>query len=212
MNSTKVITYAIVAVFIYIIGVTSFIFTSPVIGSLSFTESNDSTSGRYPNDRIDPNMAFLMFPEEISVNVNDTFSIIVGVENATDMFGWQVYLTFNSNMLNCTNVYLPFEHVFSYGTTVGSALIEYNATEFTNPLYRIMNNESWVIAGNCFLGKNQSTFNGSGTLCHIEFRVTSMGVSPIKLLLYSNFDSYILDSRISAVKPLLPAKSMVTCP
>ena len=212
LNSTKVTSLAITTLFIYFLVITSFLFTLPVIRSMSLTESAESNDGMDSSDRIDGNMAFLMFPEEVSVKVNDTFAIQVGVENATDMYGWQVCLSFDPEMLNCVDVYLPFDHVFSFGITVGGALVDYSATEFTNPLYKISNSEGRMLAGNCLLGANQSTFTGSGTLCQIEFRVISNGVSPIKLLLYSNFDSFILDSKISGVKPLLTVESLVTCP
>jgi len=211
LNSTKAISYTITTFSIYILVLISSLFTLPVIESMPLTESAGSTSGMEASDRIDDNMKFLMFPEEISVKVNDTFTIQVGVENATDMYGWQVCLSFDPGMLNCVNVYLPFDHVFSFGITVGGALVDYNAAEFTNPLYKIRNSEGWMLAGNCLLGKNQSTFTGSGTLCQIEFRVIAYGVSPIELLLYSNFDSFILDSRLNGVKPLSTVESLVTC-
>lgn len=190
--------------------------TLPVIGSMLPTESSAPDDVTYTGEIntgeiIDSGMAFLISPEEVVVNVNDTFVIQVGVENVTDMYGWQVFFRFDSQIVECADVFLPFDHVFSYGVTVGGALVSYNATEFTNPLYRLWNDEGRVIAGNCLLGANQSTFNGSGTLCNIEFRAISAGASTINLCLYSDFDSYVLDSRLRAVKPPSGVDCHVIC-
>lgn len=189
----------------------SFLSTLPVIGSISFTESSSCSESSGSYDVIDANMAFLLFPREVSVKVNDTFVIQVGVENATDMFGWEVCLRFNPWVLECVSVSPPFSHVFSYALTAGAALVDYNATEFTNPLYRIHNNEGWMLAGNCLLGANQSTFNGSGTVCQIEFKAISPRSSTVKLHLHSHFESYVLDSKIRAVKPSSTVNCHVTC-
>ncbi len=204
LNCNKAISYALV-IFM------CFLSTLPIIGSISFREPSVSNDVAHTTDMIDVNMSFLMSPEEVFVGINDTFTIQVGIENATDMFGWQVYLHFEPEILECTNVFLPFDHVFSYGITVGGALVEYNSTEFTNPLYRINNDEGRMLAGNCLLGANQSTFNGSGILCQIEFKAISTGSSIIQLCLYSSFDSFILDSMIRAVKSPSTVDCNVTC-
>ncbi|MCW4043503.1 MAG: cohesin domain-containing protein [Candidatus Bathyarchaeota archaeon] len=206
MTRTKVISYSIILAFIYIFVITSL--ELPVAGSLWFRRPRPHTSDAGISDTdtsdiIDANMTFTMFPKEVSVMVNDTFAIQVGVENVTDMYAWQVYLHFNPEMLECVNVYLPFDHVFSYGIMVGGALVGYNATMFTSPLQRVWNDEGRVLTGDCLLGANQSTFNGSGALCQIEFRMISTGSSFVRLRLYSNkFGSYILDSKLRGIKPL----------
>ena len=209
LTGTKVISYRIILVFIYIFVITSF--KLPVAGSLSLRRPPARASGIGTGEIIDANIAFTMFPEEVSVMVNDTFAIQVGVENATDMYAWQVYLHFNPEMLECVNVYLPFDHVFSYGIMLGDTLVGYNATEFTNPLQKVWNNEGRVLTGDCLLGANQSTFNGSGALCQIEFRMISVGSSFVRLRLYSNFGSYILDSKLRVIKPLSNVDCLVIC-
>ena len=177
----------------------------------TITKVKDGKPVRIERSIIDENMSFLMSPAKISVEVNETFIIQVDIENVTDMFGWQVYLHFDQRFLECLDVRLPFDHVLSYGVTVGGALVEYNATEFTDPLYRIRNDEGRMLAGNCLLGSNQSTFYGSGTLCQIQFKAITKGSSIIKLRLYSNFSSFILNSEIASVKPSTNVCSVVTC-
>lgn len=149
---------------------------------------------------VTPNMTVL--PQEVFVNVNDTFVINVTVKNVEDMYAWQVHLYFNSTILECVNVSLPLDHVFSYAYPVGAALVEYNSTEFTNPLQKIKNEEGWVLTGDSLIGIDQKTFNGSGILCQIGFKAVSSGSSALTLSLNStNFGTYILNSDLEVVTP-----------
>jgi hypothetical protein len=177
----------------------------------TITQIKDGKQVRIKESIIDKNMSFYMSPAKITVNVNDTFIIQVDIDNVTDMFGWQVYIHFDQQFLECLDVRLPLNHILFYGVTVGDALIEYNSTEFTNPLYRIWNDEGRILAGNCLLGSNQSTFCGSGPLCQIEFKAISKGSSTIKLRLYSDFSSFTLNSKIARVKPPSNVCSVITC-
>lgn len=154
----------------------------------------------YTTDLVDENLTFFILPEEVSVKINDTFSIQIGVENATDMFGWQVFLLFNAQILECTDICMPGDEVFSYGVTAGEALVEYNATEFTNPIFRIYDDEGEILVGNCLLGSNQSTFNGSGILFQADFRAISTGISAIELQMRGR--TYVLNLPIRSVAPL----------
>ncbi len=168
--------------------------------SLSSEESSVPYVIEYKTDMVDENMTFFILPGEVSVKINDTFSIQIGVENATDMFGWQVFLLFDTQILECTDIYMPSDEVFSYGVTAGEALVEYNATEFTNPIYRIYDDEGEILVGNCLLGSNQSNFNGSGILFEADFRGISTGISAIELRMRGR--TYALNSAIRSVGPL----------
>jgi len=218
LKSTKAISYAIIIISIDILVIASFLFSLSVTESMPVAEPADSTSTRAhaasfneAGDRTDRNMTFLMLPEEASVKVNETFTIQIGVENATDMYGWQVYLSYDPEMLRCVDVHLPSDHVFSFRITAGDALVEYDSTAFANPLRKIQNSEGWTLAGNCLLGRKQSTFTGSGILCQVELKAIGCGVSPIKLLLDSNFGPFILDSNLRGAKPPSTVESLVTC-
>jgi hypothetical protein len=144
-------------------------------------------------DHIDPNMAFYLLPQQdLDVKVGDIFAITVVVENATNMFGWQVCLTFDPAKLECVEVSLPSQHVLSsYKHTICGVLAEYNHSEFGGgPLQSIRNDKGWVLAGDCLLGADQPTFNGSGNLCQIEFKATASGFSTLRLLNDSAHDFY----------------------
>ena len=130
----------------------------------------------------DPSVTFTTFPPEVTTKVGDTFNIQVSVANVADMYAWQVHLFFDNTILECINVSLPHDYVFSYVYTVGDALMGYNSAEFRNPLQQKINNdEGWVLIGDCLLGSNQPNFNGSGSLCQIEFKAISLGSSNLTL-------------------------------
>jgi len=130
----------------------------------------------------DASLTFTVLPGEVATKVGDTFIIQVSVANATDMYTWQVHLFFDNTILECINVSLPHDYVFSYAYTVGDALMDYNSTEFNNPLQQnIENDKGYLLIGDCLLGANQPNFNGSGGLCQIEFKAISSGSSNLTL-------------------------------
>lgn len=135
---------------------------------------------------IDPNMAFSLIPQEVCVNLTNEFAIDIAVENTTDMCGWQICLRYDPTQLEFANVSLPFNHVFSSVYTVCNALDDYYPSEFPCPLQYLASvnstRESFVYAGNCLLGSNQPTFNGSGILCRIEFRAIYPGSSTLRMV------------------------------
>lgn len=139
-------------------------------------------SKREPDSIVDPFTTFTVLPREVAAKVGDTFFVEVSVANVSDMYAWQVHLFFDNAILECVDVSLPHDYVFSYAYTVGDALIDYNSTEFENPLQlKIRNDEGWILVGDCLLGSDQPNFNGSGSLCKIEFKAISSGSSTLML-------------------------------
>ena len=125
---------------------------------------------------------FTVLPQEVVVNVSDTFFVSVFAENLTDMYGWQVRLCFDPAIVECINVSVPAQQVFSDSYPVSQALIDYNSTEFTKrPLQSVHNSEGYVLTGDCLLGQNQTTFYGSGFLCQVAFKALSSGSSSLTL-------------------------------
>lgn len=174
--------------------------------------SSPSTSARVDELKVDPNMAFDLVPQDVHVNIGDTFVVTAAVENATDMYGWQVYVVFDPMVLQCTGVFLPSNRVFSSSVTVSSALTAYDDMEFqVGPLRHIQNGEGWVLAGDCLLGASQPTFYGSGVLCQIEFKAISPGSTTLALLhdTAHTFQTYSLDPNIQAVTSSSPFYSNI---
>jgi hypothetical protein len=144
-----------------------------------------------------PYMAFHLLPQNFSVLVNDTFAVTVAVENVTDMYSWQVYLSFDQTVLQCIGVSVPSSSIFNDSMTASSLLKDYNATEFPqSPLRLVRNDEGWVLAGDTLAGTNQTDFNGSGILCQLEFKAALPGSTTLELITDSthDFQTYIITS------------------
>lgn len=149
-----------------------------------------------PSDQ-NPSVAFELFPQNLSVTVGDAFAVTVAVKNVTDLYAWQVYACFDQTVLQCLGVTLPFNNIFQNSLATSGLLKDYNATEFPQPpLQNVQNDGGWVLAGDCLVGTNQTTFNGSGILCQLEFKAVSPGSTILGLLQDSDhdFQTYILTS------------------
>lgn len=156
------------------------------------------------------NGTFILLPQEIGVNVGDTFFVSVFAKNVTNMYGWQVILFFDPTIVECLNVSVPSQQVFSDRYPVSQALIDFNGTEFTRrPLQHIQNDEGYVLAGDSLLGRNQTTFYGSGFLCQATFKALSSGSSNLALSTAAAqpFDTYYLDGTIGTINTIIPSLS-----
>ena len=190
---------------------------TPTIGSVPITgaiQATDSTS-----DMAMPNAAnettFIVLPQEVSVNVGDTFFVSVFAENVRNMYGWQVKLFFDPTIVECLNVSVPDQQVFSDRYPVSQALIDFNSTEFTKrPLQSIQNGEGFVLAGDCLLGQNQTTFYGSGVLCQATFKALSSGSSNLALSTadVQPSETYYVDEGIDPIIPSLSNSSVTVLP
>jgi hypothetical protein len=161
---------------------------------------------------VDPDMAFYMLPNDVYVEVGDTFAITVAAANVKDMFGWQAYVSFDPAVLECVGAFVPFNHVFSSRMTVSGALAGYYPEEFSQgPLQAIRNDEGWVLVGDCLLGARQPTFTGSGILCQIRFKAVSSGSTALMLLhdFAHDFQTYTLNFDLRATTASLASTSNI---
>lgn len=150
----------------------------------SITSQTNSTQETEPAPDAIAETAFYVIPQGTIVNVNNTFSVLIFAANVTDLYGWQIRLSFDPKVVECVNVSLPEQNVFSFGYPVSQALVDYNSTEFTKrPLQYIDNKQGYVLAGDCLIGSNQTTFYGSGFLCKITFKAISSGYSKLTLII-----------------------------
>jgi len=196
---------------------------TPTISSVpvtGVTQATDST----PLTQSTPDMAmfnatnettFIVLPQEVSVNVGDTFLVSIFAENIRNMYGWQVKLLFDPTIVECLNVSAPGHQVFSDRYPVSQALIDFNNTEFTKrPLQSIQNSEGSVLAGDCLLGQNQTTFYGSGFLCQATFKALSPGSSNLDLSTAKHASSATnyFDEGLDEIIPLLSNSSITVLP
>lgn len=166
----------------------------------------------YPTDS---NMIFNMLPGGVNVKVGDTFQVTISVINATNMFGWQIYVTYDPTKLECLKASFPDNYILSSSVTVCNSLATYNGTELPSgePLQRISNSVGWVLAGDCQLGANQQTISGSGNLCQIEFKAIEPGTSSLALIndFNNGFQAFVVHPDISStISRIAPAASYST--
>jgi thermitase len=118
-----------------------------------------------------------------TVSVGYKFNVTVKVENVQDLFAWQVGMYYDNSIINATRWFEPLwdpEYVFYGKTTL-------NAYGF----------EPGFVLGGAVLIPGQTTFNGSGKLCIIEFEVIAV---PPEGEVYScslninNYDTFLLNS------------------
>lgn len=190
------------------------------------TPVSQSTRTNYPvsTTQSTPDMAmldatnettFIVLPQEVGVNVGETFFVSVLAENVRNMYSWQVILFFDPTIVECLNVSVPPQQVFSDRYPVSQALIDFNSTEFTKrPLQSIQNGEGFVLAGDCLLGRNQTPFYGSGFLCQVAFKAISSGSSNLTLSTpnIQSDQTYYLDEEIEEIIPSLSNSNITVLP
>lgn len=159
-------------------------------------------------------MIFNILPGGVDVKVGDTFQVTISVTNATNMFAWQIYVTYDSTKLKCLRASFPNDYLLSSYVTVCGSLTMYNGTEWPSgePLHGIIINNGigCVLAGDCQLGADQPTVSGSGNLCQLEFKALKPGTSSLALINYFNygFEALVVHPDISAtMSGIAPAAS-----
>jgi len=138
----------------------------PVLGE-EFTTNNDAT--RFVSVFLVPVMGTCIFvnPPKRTLILGESFAVNINIFNVTNVAGWQVNITFDPTILSVQSIFLPAGHIF----------------EGLNPITpgELINNTIGYVVWVCAIGPNSPypTFNGSGTLCRIEFATVGLGTSPI---------------------------------
>jgi hypothetical protein len=102
-------------------------------------------------------------PQWNYIDVGENFTVELRLENALNLYGWQVALSFNASVLNVVNVAYAPDHIFN-----GHVVVE------AGPI--IDNVEGYVLHCACLLG-NSDSVSGSGGLDVITFTVVTHGES-----------------------------------
>jgi len=92
-----------------------------------------------------------------TTNVGDTFTADVMVYNISQLFGWQVNITFNPVLINVVDIYTTDDHVLAGQTTL--------------PVSKIIDNENGYVVWGLTLGPGGTPFSGSGRICQILFQI-----------------------------------------
>jgi len=106
-------------------------------------------------------------PSKLQLNTISTFIINITVSNVTDLSAWQIKLTFNPSIIQCTNITIPEQNIFAGHETTGLS-------------YTLDNQLGYVTA---FNGIWEPTgVNGSGILCQLTFKATNTGITSLTFL------------------------------
>lgn len=105
-----------------------------------------------------------------------SFTVSVNILDAVDLFAWQVYMSWNTALLDATEIVFGD---FLAGQPQG-----------TEQPSRINNAEGWLLAGELTLGAYPGV-NGSGWLCSITFLVETSGETVLSI---DDLLTYYIDS------------------
>lgn len=120
---------------------------------------------------------FTFYSNETSVD--STFFVNVTVQNVTALRGWGIGIIYDSGSLANGSVWLPSDHVFSGAENVGNKIIPFGpAVDNFNATHKILK------YGVTYVMNNTWTFNGSGTLCQVQFKI----VTPYSAESYLSWD------------------------
>lgn len=111
-----------------------------------------------------PTTTVYVNPETIKGTIGHTFTVNISVSDVEDLYGWQVKLEWNAQILEFVNV------------TEGSFLKNRGSTFFNEKF-----NETGYLILDCTLIGDLSGANGSGVLAMIRFNVKESGSCSLKL-------------------------------
>ena len=142
-------------------------------GVIPFASSSTTTVSIEPPSIIDTTLV-----------PGETFVINASVTDVVDLFAWQVKIYFDVNVVNVTDVYYPADHVFA-----DKAIMP------VTPVVDVDENGTYVWYA-CTLILVEDVFNGSGTLCQIEFEVKSIGSCNLQFSRPLGMMTFLLDSNL----------------
>ena len=158
-KSQRNIVIGVVASIIVVVAIAAYIYTSTTARSAVTAQDGTATAS------VDPTLTTLQ-----NATIGQSIQVDVNVTNIRGLWGWELnYLTFNSKVLNLTQV------------QEGPFLKKGGQTFFLTTL----NDTNWLGEGilpstNEALAVN-STVNGSGVIMTLTFQVLAAGTSPIIL-------------------------------
>jgi hypothetical protein len=118
-------------------------------------------------------------PPSGSVKVGQNVTIAVNVANVTNLYTWQITLHFNSSIVECAGAWYPDNHVFA-----GRPFI---------PVAPSIGQDN-IAMGASLVGSGR--FDGSGTLCLINFTGLAQGSCPLQ---FDVSDTFLLDSDLNSI-------------
>lgn len=114
------------------------------------------------------------------VRVGEFVRVHIHVYDVTDLYAWQIKLHYDPEVLEFMAIWLPDNHVFA-------------GMDYVTLPPQV--GENYVFYGTSLIGA-QSTFDGSGILCKIDFKANAMDYSSLQL---DDADTVLLDSTLNKI-------------
>jgi len=188
--------YMIVALLSAIL-IVSVVFSSGAIDVLMSPLESPSAPAGAPESSspvvlVDPNTTIKDYVNDPGYQIGDTFQVHVNITGVSDLFSWQLNISWDPSMLNVTDVI---------------------ANEFLNRTYPTANTTShelgvvintadnatgYVAIGESILGGDTGV-NGSGRLVTIEFEVVDYGYTTINMSVSGDLPTILLNSTLSSM-------------
>lgn len=119
----------------------------------------------------DPQTRISIVPDFSIVEIEETVSFNVTINDVVDLFNWQVVIEYNSTVLNCTAVWLPEDHIFKDKNFFAP-----------NPQFKETGFGACLMYGATLMqwGDNVDV-EGTGIMCSVNFTVEEIGQSYLRI-------------------------------
>jgi hypothetical protein len=149
------------------------VITSIVSSVFFFTPQASATET--PKINVEPSSII-----DTSLEPGKSFIVNVTVANVTDLFGWQIKLYFSPTVLECKNVTVPIDNVFT-------------GLNYNSPAASIDNTGGTILKLALLVGTQPGVNTSKGMFCRIGFGVKARGKSDLTLGNLGQF-TYMLNS------------------
>ena len=133
----------------------------------------------------DPDMIVKDYVTDPGYQVGDAFNLYVNISAVTDLFAWQVNITWNPAILNITRI-----------VSYGDFLARTASPDGTSRIYDIMaasNETGYAAIAESILG-DYSGITGNGQLVIVEFEIVGYGWTDLTVGVSGTLPSTLLDS------------------
>jgi len=165
--------------------IVSVVFSSGVIDISTFSLSSPASSGgeaailSTPEVFVDPDPIVKDYVNDPGYQIGDTFEVHVNVTDATDLFAWQVNMSWNPSILNVSNI------IAGEFLNVGAAPNYTSSSSAPNGLGFVINKTDnatgYTAMGESILGADIGV-SGNGRLVTIEFQVVGYGYTNLTII------------------------------
>lgn len=118
------------------------------------------------------------------VSIGFRFNVTVWVKNVSDLGSWQVQMSYDSSIMNCTRVWQPIWD---------AQFVFYGRSTFPTVFF----NTGYVLLGDALVPWSQSKFAGTGKLCIVEFEIVASPLAggELSCALDITQSTFLLDSQ-----------------